>query len=201
MNVMEKELSLHPSNRRMSKDLKSQTEKAQLLSDLENNIQALFQRELSSVYKIGAYLEEIKSHKLYRYKDMSRTYTWEEWASEFIGSHDTANRYVMAFKAIKLFQEQIKTIKDLSRSRLYEIAPLLLKASQKEAQELINLALAAPSLKEIRIGIRQKNYSLEEITAGEHDHKWVEYHFNKCSICQEVKDLMIQRTLKIKINN
>lgn len=172
----------------MSKS-KSLVEQASFLFELETDLQVLFRNEVGNALSIGAILDEIRTNKLYRYKDASVKYTWDMWCGEFFGSHDTAERFIILHQAFKLHKSLFAKAKTIPITKLYLIAPLLLQEKNKrKAERFVAQALLAPSVKELRMILRQHGYSLEQLTVeGEHKHTMMHRHYLICSICEKRK--------------
>lgn len=172
-------------------------EKAETLFELESDLQKLFKKEVLNILSIGGILKNIKDKKLYRYKDTNNSYTWLLWTKEFIGSHDTANKYISVFEALSERNSQfLKKAEEVPISKLYEITPLLLKEgiNEKEAEELIHLAQTAPSIQELRSSLKQKNMSLEQLTTnGGHEHHMLHRHYLICKVCEKTEPCQCEK--------
>ena len=171
--------------------IRSLVQKAEYLFKLEEGLQKLFKKEVLNVLSIGAILKQIKDKKLYRYKDTNNTYNWLLWTKEFLGSHDTANRYVALYEAFaERHSKFLEKVGSIPLYKLYEITPFLLKegTTEKEAGELIALAEASPSIQELRAALKQKNIPLEELTVdGGHTHKMMHRHYLICQTCEKTQ--------------
>lgn len=146
------------------------------LRELEKRLQELFRNEIRSILEMGQILSVIKRFKLYRYKTSDRDCTWKEWASEFFGSQDTATRYLQTAEYFKDYEWE--ELKDIPLTYLYFIS----QSGRDDTEFLLKVAKNAPNIQELKATIRQKPYTIEEITAG-HDCSWEEIHFFRCSIC------------------
>jgi len=171
--------------------MKSLVQKAEYLFTLEGELQQLFKKEVLNVISIGGVLKQIKDKKLYRYKDTNNTYTWLLWTKEFLGSHDTANRYVAVYEALSERHKQfLGKAENIPLSKLYEITPFLLKTgtTEEEAESLIALAETAPSIQELRASLKQKNIPLEELTMDKgHEHTMMHRHYLICQTCEKTE--------------
>lgn len=169
---------------------------AEALFEEEKNLQEMFQNELFNRFAIGKKLYNIREKKSYRFKDTEGTYTWVRWANEFMGSHQTADRFIkLWFIFEKNYNYTAEALKNISPTYLYEIVPLLTTKGELKPKEyvdeLLNQARISPSLKEFKKALIQSKYSLEELhVEGGHDHQWKKYHYQKCNICEKTETIL-----------
>lgn len=173
--------------------------KAEQLHELEEKLRECHQEEIKNYWRIGALLFQIKSKKLYYYKDTEGNYNWDLWCREFYGSRRTANRYLdLWYIFLHYYKYKMSELEDFHYSRLALAVPLLKAGEAKNREEvdnILSMARSAPSDAEFKKMLYTKDMSLREVQECAHILDfWV-----ICRICGEKHHIRRDNIKDIKV--